>query len=161
MDEILCNNEVPDVEAFGGIDRVLERGATYGASVYANEFALALPCRDTRPGAVGGFLADVLSVIARGSELDSIADRLLALNFDDGPAATRLCRQFLAIAGERGRPVQIRNAALKGALALARDDARRLTRPEAPLIDTEPGDDPSYIVQVGQISSCAVSCDNV
>ncbi|MER9337417.1 hypothetical protein NKJ06_26105 [Mesorhizobium sp. M0293] len=153
MEGLLGSGMVPDVESFGGIERVLEQGVVYGASVYADEFVeLVLPYRGTRQDAVDGFLANVLSVIARGPELDTIADRLLSLNFDDGPAGTKVFRQFLAIAGDRGRPVPLRNAALKGALALARDDAGRLTRLEADLIDTEVDDDSTYIAHAARIA---------
>ncbi|TPK93190.1 MULTISPECIES: hypothetical protein [unclassified Mesorhizobium] len=153
MEGLLGKGVLPDVEAFGGIDRVLEQGAVYGASVYSDEFvALVLPYRDARRAEVDGFLVDVVSVVARGPELDAIADRLFALSFDDSLAGTKVFRQLLAIASERGRPVPLRNAALKGALALARNDARRLTRLEAELIDTEPQDDSTYITHVARIA---------
>lgn len=153
MEGLLVDGATPGVEAFGGIDHVLEQGAAYGASIFSDEFvALVLPFRDARRNAVDAFLADVLSVIARGPELDTIADRLLALNFDDGPSGTKVFRQLLAIASERGRPVPLRNAALKGALALARNDARRLTRLEADLVDTELDDDPRYIAHAARVA---------
>ncbi|MFK0204729.1 hypothetical protein [Agrobacterium sp. NPDC090283] len=153
MEGLLSHQETPTVDRFGGLESLLSDGARVGASVFSDIIVdMVLPFRDARPADIDAFLAEVLVVIDRGPELNSISNRLLALHFADTAVETRVFRRLLALAVERGKPTPLRTAALKGALAFARDDAIRLARLVAELSETSPEDEPAYLAHAARIA---------
>lgn len=153
MEDLLSRQEAPTVEAFGGLNKILAEGAQIGVSLFPDMFLdLVLPYRDGYRIQVDKFIASILDVINRGPELDTIADRLLGLHLEDNASEGRVFRRFLTIAMERDRPPPLRTAALKGALAFARDDAIRLTKMVSELTDTEVDDDPIYVAHAARIA---------
>jgi hypothetical protein len=153
MEGLLSREETPTVDLFGGLESVLSDGAGVGTSLFSDMLVdLVLPYRDDRPADVDDFLAEVLTVIDRGPELSTIADRLLALDFSESAAETRVFKRLLSLAGDQGKPTPLRTAALKGALACARDDAIRLARLVADLSETSPKDEPTYLAHAARIA---------
>lgn len=153
MEGLLSQQETPTVDRFGGLESLLSDGARVGVSVFSDVIVdMVLPFRADRPAAFDGFLAEVLAVIDRGPELNTISDRLLAMHFHDPAVEARVFKRLLALATERGRPTPLRSAALKGALAFARDDAIRLARMVADLSETSPKDEPSYLAHAARIA---------
>lgn len=153
MERLLSHQETPTVDNFGGLESLLPDGFRVGASVFSDMLVdLVLPYREGRPADVDDFLADVLTVIDRGPELSTISDRLLALNFSESAAETRVFKRLLSLATEQRKPTPLRTAALKGALAFARDDAIRLARLVADLSETSPGDEPTYLAHAARIA---------
>ena len=153
MEGLLFREETPTVDLFGGLEHLLSDGAGVGASAFSDMIVdVVLPYRDGRPTEVDEFLAEVLSVIDRGPELNAISDRLLAVQFTDPAAETRVFRRLLALATELGKPTPLRTAALKGALAFARDDTIRLARLVADLSETSPKDEPTYLAHAARIA---------
>ncbi|WP_313197186.1 hypothetical protein [Rhizobium sp.] len=153
MEGLLSSEETPTIDRFGGLESVLSDGARVGVSVFSDMLVdLVLPYREGRPADVDGFLAEVLTVIDRGPELSTIANRLLALDFSESAAETRVFKRFLSLATEQRKPTPLRTAALKGALAFARDDAIRLARLVADLSETSPGDEPTYLAHAARIA---------
>ncbi|WP_374497312.1 hypothetical protein [Vogesella indigofera] len=153
MEGLLSRQKPLTVEAFGGLDRVLADGAQIGVSLFPDMFVeLVLPYREEHRIQVDNFITTVLAVIERGPELNTIADKLLALHLQDPASEVKVFRRLLATATERVRPAPLRTAALKGALAFARDDAIRLTKMVSELTETEPNDDPIYISHAARIA---------
>lgn len=153
MEGLLSRHEPPTVESFGGLDRILSDGGRIGASLFPDMFIdLVLPFRGNRRAQVDQFITEILIVIERGPELDTISDRLFALHLHDPASETKVFRRLLAIATERGRPTPLRTAALKGALAFARDDPIRLARLVSELSETEHEDEPVYIAHAARIA---------
>lgn len=153
MEGLLSREETPTVDRLGGLEHLLSDGARVGASVFSDLIVdLVLPYREGRPADVDDFLADVLAVIDRGPELSTISDRMLALHFSDPAAETRVFKRLLALATDRAKPTPLRSAALKGALAFARDDAIRLARLVADLSETSPKDEPTYLAHAARIA---------
>jgi len=153
MEDILAQEAVPNVDAFGGIDRVLSDGKVIGASIFPDVFVeLVLPFRSLRKADVDRFIENVLSSIDRGAELDAIANYLLAISYEDTQAENAVFRRLLDISRQTNRSVRLRAAALKAALGFARDNAIRLTRLIADLVDTDLGDNPSFIAHAARIA---------
>ncbi|MFD1745795.1 hypothetical protein ACFSE1_10015 [Rhizobium helianthi] len=153
MEDILAREAVPSVEAFGGIDHILSDGEAIGASIFPDLFVeLVLPFRALRRTDVDRFIDNVLMSIDRGAELDAIANYLLAISYEDTQADNAVFRRLLAVSQQTGRSVRLRSAALKAALAFARDNSIRLTRLIADLVDTDLNDDPSFIAHAARIA---------
>lgn len=141
------------MDAFGGIDRVLSDGQAIGASIFSDIFVeLVLPFRSARKAEVDRFIENVLISIDRGAELDAIANYLLAIGYEDTQTENAVFRRLLDISRQTSRSVRLRAAALKAALGFARDNAIRLTRLIADLVDTDLGDDPSFIAHAARIA---------
>ncbi|MBO9127932.1 MULTISPECIES: hypothetical protein [unclassified Rhizobium] len=153
MEGLLSHQETPTVDRFGGLDRLLSDGARVGASMFSDIIVeMVLPFRDERPADVDEFLADILIVIDRGPELNTISNRMLALHFDDPAVETKVFKRLLGTAIDCGRPTVLRNAALKGALAFAREDAIRLARLVADLSEVSPNDEPTFLAHAARIA---------
>lgn len=153
MEDLLVREETPTPDTFGGIEQLLRDGRVIGKSLFSDVFVdLVLPFRTSRGAEVDGFLVNVLDVIERGPELNTIAERLLAIHFEEPAAEVKVFRRFLAVAMERGRPVPFRNAALKGALAFARDDVIRISRLVADIAETSADDNPEFISHAARIA---------
>jgi len=153
MEDILARQAAPSVDAFGGIDRVLSDGQAIGASIFSDLIVeLVLPFRSLRKAEVDRFIENILISIDRGAELDAIANYLLAIGYEDTQTENAVFRRLLDISRQTSRPVRLRMAALKAALGFARDNAIRLTRLIADLVDTDLGDDPSFIAHAARIA---------
>lgn len=153
MEGLLSHQETPTVDRLGGLESLLSDGARVGASVYSDLIVdMVLPFLDSRPADVDAFLTEVLVVIERGPELSTISDRMLALHFSDPAPETRVFKRLLTLAADRGKATPLRNAALKGALAFARDDAIRIARMVADLSETSPEDEPTYLAHAARIA---------
>ncbi|TBY27434.1 hypothetical protein [Rhizobium leguminosarum] len=158
MESVLSNGETPSVERFGGLDGMLPDAKLIGASLFPDVFVeLVLPFRAEREAEVDGFLLEILSVIERGPELNTISNWLLAIDLHDGSWGNRVFRRLLSLSTEREKPTPLRNAALKGALAFAREDAIRLARLIAELAETPPDDDPGYIAHAARIAGVVLA----
>lgn len=153
MEGLLLHAETPTLESFGGLERVLADGKGIGASLFPDMFVdLVLPHRGVRRSEVDGFLSDILMVIERGPELDTIATQMLALHLQDGVEENKVFRRLLGMATDGDRSARLRTAALKGALAFARDDDIRIARMISEISDTQHDDDPIFIAHAARVA---------
>ncbi|HWD12545.1 MAG TPA: hypothetical protein VG519_04240 [Pseudochrobactrum sp.] len=153
MEGFFDADKIMTVDAFGGLNTMLENGGELGRSQYADHyFDLIFPYREKHTEDVDSFLVELLISVKYGPELSYIVDKLFGITLSSPLGEQRLFRHFLKAATNTFNSVSLRVASLKGALAFLNNDNVCIVRMIADISDTDPSDDPIYIAHAARIA---------
>lgn len=152
MEEALAAGREPDVSDFGGLAAILSEPDAVAASPFATDFVTLVMDEgspETEPTAK--FVAEVLTRVRQDIAINQLVDALAERPPLPEPLERRCFLHWLGLANGRDNPTSMRTAALRGALLMKRQDARRAARLSGDIALSELDDDPDYLAHAARI----------
>jgi hypothetical protein len=152
MEKVLSAGRNPAVADFGNLHNILSHPEVVAATPFAPEF-VTLVMDESGPEieSTASFVAEVLMRARQDITISELVDVMVDYAPLPAPLEQRCFLHWLGLANGRDNPTSVRTAALRGALLMKRQDARRTARLAGDIALSDVADDPDYLAHAARI----------